>query len=242
MVSARRLVDIGELRTFTAVELLKDPGHDPNKSPIPACMEVRIDYSLPDAKTGHNVLHARFPGAYPGTTTLANALKAGFASLFSSSGMSPVLSTNLFIVAVALRDLSVLNQLYILSNTASSAIGTDAGQPLPVEVAAVLTERTAISGPGGRGRIYIPGFTAGSLGTGNVIGATAVTALGQLAAGLPGVFSAQSLTMCLALPSRIGYTGSTGRVHPPRTAQTADIVRVELRDNHWDSQRRRGLK
>lgn len=242
MVGNRRIVALSDLQSFTAVELLKDPGHDPNKVPIPAAMEVRLDYSLPDAKTGHNVLHARFPGAYPGTTTLANAFKAAFASLFSSSGMGPVLSTNLFLTQVALRDLSVLNQLYILSNTASSPIGTDAGQPLPVEVAAVITERTNVSGPGGRGRIYIPGFTAGSLATGNVIGPTAMTALGQLAVGLPGVFSAQSVTMCLALPSRIGYTGSTGRVHPPRAATTADVIRCEVRDNHWDSQRRRGLK
>lgn len=241
-MKSRVLVDVADLRQFTAVELLSDPGHDPNKVPIPQCMEVRIDYGLPDGKTAHNVMHARFPSTYPGTVALANAFKTAIAGLYTSSALATSLNINIMLNAVALRDLSVLNALYILSSTAAQAIGSDTGQALPLEVAAVLTQRTALSGPGGRGRIYLTGFTTSTLAVGNVISAACFNQLGQYAAGLAGIFTTQGVTQCLALPSRVGYTGSTGRVHPPRAAQTQDVVRTEVRDNHWDSQRRRGLK
>lgn len=242
MASSRVLVDISQLRQFTAVELLKDPGHDPSPKPIPQCMEVRLDYSLTTGKLAHNVLHGRFPTTYPGTAALANAIKASFVSLFGSSGLTPTIGTAITLNTVSLRDLSVLNALYVPSTSAASAIGSDATQLLPFETAAALTARTALSGPGGRGRMYMLGFTSGSLASGNLMGTVLTTALTQFAAGIPGVFSTNGLTNCLALPSRVAYTGSTGRQHPARPAGTADIVRWDLRDNHWDSQRRRGLK
>lgn len=239
---SRRILAVDQLQQFTAVELLSDPGHDPSPKPINNCMEVRLDYSMPDAKVGHNVLHARYPSTYPGTVTLANTLKTAFVSLFTSSALSSSLSTGLILTSVSLRDLGQLNQAYIVSSSAGSAVGTDATQPLPLEVAAVITERTNVSGPGGRGRIYMFGFTIGSLAAGNVITGSTFNQLQTFANGLQGVFSASQLTMCLALPSRIQYTGSTGRVHPARAAQTADVVGLVVRDNHWDSQRRRGLR
>lgn len=238
----RRVVAVDQLRQFTAVELLSDPGHDPELKPIPQCMEVRFDYALPDGKVAHNVLHARYPTAYPGTIALANAFKTQWAALFTSSGLSTYLSTLLLLNSVSLRDLAVLNTLYIQSTSAATSVGADAGQALPLEVAAVLTQRTGISGPGGRGRIYMMGFTTLALAPSNVIFGACFTNLANFAAGIAAIFTGQGVTQCLALPSRIEYTGSTGRHHPARAATTADVIRTEIRDNHWDSQRRRGLK
>lgn len=239
---SRRLIAIDQLQQFTAVELLSDPGHDPNKQPIPQCMEVRLDYGLPDGKVAHNVLHGRYGGTFQGTPAMANALKTAFAGNFTSSGLAPLISSNVMLNAVALRDLNALNTLYIMSTSAAQAIGSSASQPLPLEVSAALTCRTAISGPGGRGRIYLTGFTTDGLATGNVMSGALFTAMGAWGNLVASTLSAQSLTHCLALPSRIQYTGSTGRIHPARPAQTADVLQTICRDNHWDSQRRRGLK
>lgn len=239
---SRRLVNIADLQQFTAVELLSDPGHDPSPKPIPQCMEVRFDYALPDSKTAHNVLHARYPSAYPGSVAMANTIKAAWSQLFGTSGLNNNISTQVTLAGVSLRDLGVLNAVYITSTGAASAIGIDPSQAMPAEVAAVLTERTPISGPGGRGRIYIGGFTPVAIGPGNTISASCVAQLTSFANGISGVFTASSVTQCLALPSRVAYTGTTGRQHPARAAQTADVIATVVRDNHWDSQRRRGLK
>lgn len=242
MSKSRRVVNVADLRQFTAVELLSDPGHDPVLKPIPQCMEVRLDYAMPDGKTGHNVTHARYPNAFPGTVAMANSLKTAFVGLFTSSGLNAALNSQMQLFSVSLRDLASLNQNYIVSTSAASVIGTDIALALPLETAAVLTLRTNVSGPGGRGRIYLCGFTVSTVAAGNVIITTVMSSLNNFAAGLQAIYTAQALTMCLALPSRVAYTGSTGREHPARAAGTADITAVQVRDNHWDSQRRRGLK
>lgn len=238
----RRIVNLADLQSFTAVELLSDPGHDPVPKPIPFCMEIRLDWALPDAKTGHNVLHGRFVTAFPGTVALANAIKAAMVNAWSTSGIDAYLSNNLVLNSVSLRDLSVLNSLYIISTSAPTTVGLDTALGLPLETALVITERTAISGPGGRGRIYLTGFTQTALSVGNVVNPAVMPLASQLALNIQTAINANSSTMCLRLPSRVGYTGKTGRVHPPRDATTADVIKVEVRDNHWDSQRRRGLK
>lgn len=237
-----RVVDLSNFQQFTAINLLADPGHDPQPKPIPACMEVRINYALEDGKVAHNVLHARYTGGYPGNVALANSLQTAINQAFTNTNLLIYLHTSTQITGVSLRDRGALNTPYVDSSGAA-IVGTGTGSALPNEVAACLTQRTAIAGPGGRGRIYIPGFATVALGAGNVIAAATVTGLNNFGNTLRANINAVGgLTMCLALPSRVAYTGSTGTQHAQRPAQTADVASITCRDNHWDSQRRRGLK
>jgi hypothetical protein len=137
--------------------------------------------------------------------------------------------------------MSVANQP-IISSGAGGATGTSSGTELPDEVALVVTERTAFTGPQNRGRMYIPGWATTALGANNTAAAAAVTALGNWAGNIAGILSAQGYTWCVGHVARQAYTGSTGTQHPARVAGTVPITTVAVRDNHWDSQRRRGLR
>lgn len=236
-----RTVRLDALEQFTAINLLNDPGFDPTPRPIPNCMEVRLNWTLDGNRTAHNVLHARFPGTYPGTITLANSIQSAVNSALSSSALLAQLANTTSFAGVSLRDKSNLNQPYVDSSGAAVS-GTAAGPALPHEVAAVLTERTAIVGPGGRGRIYMVGFTQVAAVAGNVISPALVAALTAFGPALRSGINGTGVTMCLMLPSRVAYTGSTGTTHPARAPGTQDVISVVNRDNHWDSQRRRGLK
>jgi hypothetical protein len=90
--------------------------------------------------------------------------------------------------------------------------------------------------------MYVPGFASNAMATGNVIAATTMTAVNNWAGIIAGVLSAQGYIWCVGHPARQAYTGITGTAHPARIAGTVPITTVSVRDNHWDSQRRRGLK
>jgi hypothetical protein len=69
-----------------------------------------------------------------------------------------------------------------------------------------------------------------------------VTSVQNWANGIPAIFTTNGLTLALGLPARSAYTGTTGTPHPARVAATLPVTSLLVRDNHWDSQRRRGLK
>jgi hypothetical protein len=90
--------------------------------------------------------------------------------------------------------------------------------------------------------MFVPGWATNALGTGNTINPAAVTALGNWGSIIAGALSASGYIWCVGHVARQAYTGSTGTSHPARPAGSVPITTVAVRDNHWDSQRRRGLK
>jgi hypothetical protein len=146
---------------------------------------------------------------------------------------------------VSIRDINPMNgEGVIIPGAVNPSPGTSVSASLPNEVSAVITKRTGVAGRSGRGRMYMVGFATNGLGAGNVIAQALVTALQTWATSNVGAALAGSgYTHVLALMGRAGYTSPlTGRVFPPRSATSLDITSLEVRDNHWDSQRRRGLK
>ena len=208
---------------------------------IPQCIEVVLAWTLEDGKTAHNVLHGRYSGSYPGTVAMANALLTGLTTGTAWTNMATFMSTTSGLVVLTLRDLNLPNQP-LISNTAPGALGTSVSAALPNETAIVITLRTAKAGRAFRGRIYVPGWATNGLGSGNVIAAALVTDINAWANTIPTVFTSQGLTFAIGQHSRVAYTSPIGTPHPKRDPTTVDITSQSVKDNHWDTIRRRGLK
>jgi hypothetical protein len=238
-----RIVDVASLQQFTAVQLLFDPGHISGPVVLPNAARVTLNWTLGDGKIAHNVMYASYTGTPVLALSTANAILAAITTGANWTALAAFMATTASLSGVTVLDVRDATHAPITS-TGSAAPGTSASPALPDEVAAVVTLKTANRGPSGRGRIYIPGFATNALAAGNVIAAAAVTALTTWAnTTLNGAIVGNIGAMQLGLPARNGYTSDrTGRVFPPRAASTVTLTQLLCRDNHWDSQRRRGLR
>jgi hypothetical protein len=236
-----RIINLANAQQFAAINVLSDPGYDPNNRTIPNCVEVALGFNTDASKAAHIVLHARYGAGFTPSTAIANAILAGLNTGPQFTAMAAFWAGTTNLLLVTLRDLNAPNQPIVPSAT-SNGLGTSVSPALPGEVAAAVTFRTNNVGPAFRGRMYVPGWATNALGAGNVIAATAVTALQNWANTIPTVLTAQGLQFALGQHARVAYTGVGGKQHPQRAATTVLITSQTVRDNHWDSQRRRGLK
>jgi hypothetical protein len=236
-----RVIRLDSLEQFTAINLLLDPGAIGGPVHVPSCAQISLIWGQDDGRTAHNVLYGRFSGPFAGTQTQANGIMTALTTGAAWTAMAAHMPPTSFLAGVSIRNVDVPNQPLVESNV-TGAPGTSSGTPLPNEVAICVTLRTANAGRSGRGRIYVPNWATTALGTGNVINAAAVTAVGNWAATITGALNTQGYVFVLGLPERASYTGSTGTVHPHRDATSLVVTSTVVRDNHWDSQRRRGLK
>lgn len=236
-----RIINLSNAQTFTAVNLLSDPGAILGPVQVPQCAQISFAWSLEDGKVAHNVLYGRYSGGFAGTVAQCNSIIAALTTGAQWTALAAFFSTSNIFSFVTIRDVNTINQP-IIQNSAGGAAGTSASPALPLETAAVITLRTALVGRANRGRIYIPSWATNALGAGNIIAAAAVTALQNWANTIPTAFTAQGYTLVIGQKARASYTGTTGAVHPPRAATSTAVTSLSVRDNHWDSQRRRGLK
>lgn len=220
-----------------------DPGHIAGPVIIPNAIQMRFRWTLNDAKTAHNVMYGQVAGGFTPTAAIAEALRASIAGAGTWTALAAYLAPNCSLAGVDLVDMRPPGGWPIVSSTGAALPGTSAVAAFPDETAVALTLRTAKVGPSNRGRIFIPGWASNSMGVGGVVLAAAVTALTNFGAALPGLFLAQSITLSVGNPARAAYTSTrTGRVFPARAAGLVPVTAVVCRDNHFDSQRRRGLK
>lgn len=236
-----RVVNLANLEQFAAVNVLSDPGHIGGPIVIPNCTQVVLTWSQADGKQAHNVLYARSAGVPTPSVAQAQALFAAMTTGAAWTAIQAAISTTTALQRVTLTSVHTAGQPSF-DSTGAAVAGTDATAPLPNEVAICITLRTAGRGPSNRGRMYIPGLCSDDLAAGNVILAGLLTNFGNWANGFIAIFSGQSLTWVVGNPARAAYTGITGTQHPARPAGSVPITAALVRDNHWDSQRRRGLK
>lgn len=109
---------------------------------------------------------------------------------------------------------------------ATAAFST--GNPLPEEVACVVSWQTAVRGPHGRGRTFLGGFATEASGTDTETGTARVHA------NLSG-------SIQTAADRLLGDNNQDVELHI-LGAQGPNRVRTGYVDNAWDTQRRRGLK
>jgi hypothetical protein len=113
---------------------------------------------------------------------------------------------------------------------------------MPNEVALVITERTALAGRANRGRMYIPGWITASVAADNTAIPAVVTDLQAWANTVQNALNSAGYQLVIGQPARQAYTGLTGTQHPARAAGSTTVQSLQVRDSHFDSQRRRGLK
>lgn len=236
-----RIINLSNVTQFAAVNL-SDPGYIHGPKIIPNACQITINWQLGDGKTAHNVLYANYTGSPALGSALAEQVRVALTTGAGWTGLAAVLATSTLLTGVTLTDMRSIAGVPVPS-TGSSTAGTAAGLPLADETALVLTLRTANRGKSGHGRIYVPGFAASAMAAGGVASVATTTALKAWAdsslSNAIGVVGAP----VLGLPNRAAYTSPvTGAPIPARPATTLPITAMAVRDNHWDSQRRRGLK
>lgn len=236
-----RLIPLDQYQQFTAIQILSDPGHIGGPVVVPNAVRVILKFFLTNQKQGVVVLGGSVGGSFNPTTAICDAILSGLTTGATWTALAAHIAPTVGLSQVLLQDLRAPN-IPQITGTLTAHNGTSTGTALPDEVALVVSLRTGKSGPSGRGRSYIPGWATTALGTQGTAAAAAITALGNWAQTWSGVLVGQGITHSLILPARAQYTGSTGTVHPARPASTINVTSVVVRNNTWDSQRRRGLK
>lgn len=235
------IVRLENFQQFAAINVLSDPGHVGGPILIPNAIQVVFNWTYAGGRTGHNVLYGTTAGVPAPSVSQADAL---FTALFGTASFTSVrsgLHTSCTIASLTLRSVHAIEQP-VFQSTAASIAGVGAGIPMPTEMAIVITTRTAKTGKSNRGRIYIGGWAEGTGTAGNVLGGTQVTNLQTWANTFITAFSGAGLTLAIGQPARAAYIGTTGTAHPARLATSTPITSLVVRNNTWDSQRRRGLK
>lgn len=237
-----RIVNLANLTPFQATSLT-DPGYKPGAKIIPSCCLVRLNFSLTDGRIAHMVLHSQYNGTPALSAAVAQGLFATISTGGSWTGLAAFLATTMTFTGVTVLDLRSVTGLSFDSTGAAVAGGATGQAALPDEVALVISMKTANRGPAARGRAYMPGWASSAVAAGGVVTGGAVTALNTWFAAVATAMGTAIGPLVLALPERNAYTSpATGRAFPHRDATTLLVTTTGVRDNHWDSQRRRGLK
>ena len=207
---------------------------------VPSVIEIRQVISIADGKPASNVFHGFYSGAAPNVATIASAL---FTSLSNAwvTNLGPYMDSGSVFERVECRDMTD-HTLPIFIGTGTPVAGADATGTMPAEMAIVLTENIAGRGKGMKGRAYLGGWGLFADAGGGVIKAATVTALNNYGTAVAGAITAQALVPCVAQVARVQYQGLTGTIHQSRPAGHVNVSTYTCRDNHWDSQRRRGLR
>ncbi len=207
---------------------------------IPSAVQVRLKWTLGTGQ-GMNVLGATFATLPPDFQTLANTLGAAVKTGFSSSGMAALCPANVSLNKVGVRDISTANKAEF-EDTAAAVLGTAAVELLPVHEAVCVTLRTASAGPSFRGRVYLSGWDEASNDGQGHIEAVAMTAAAAFITAIKNAMSASGLTMAvLSAPTDARVIAPTPQITiPGKPGFATPVTVVQVRNNLWDTQRRRG--
>jgi hypothetical protein len=197
-----------------------------------------------------NVLGVSKPAGVTITQALANTIGAAVKSAVGTSLLAAELHTATTLNRCGLRSLDAANEVEFF-DTGAPVAGTATGDVLPRAVALVATLRTAKAGHSFRGRVYIGGFSELANQTGANAAPSTATAVGAFITAIQNALKANGLDLAvLARPAEArvetitvthadGTTSSKTKSHPARTGQVTIVTAVEVRNQSWDSQRRR---
>jgi len=208
----------------------------PHPLVVDNAVQVRLSWSW-NGVLGGNVLGGQVGGGYGNSQAHANALGAAVAGRFTSSGLKALCAATTSFLGVGIRDVRTPNEVEYLYAPGGVA-GTGAGDPLPNELAAVVTLKTAKAGKHFRGRVYFSGANEAQNDAAGKIVAAFNTAIVAFMTGVQADMGTEGIT--LAVLSRPAYANLV----PPLDIETYaggifPVTSITARDVQWDSQRRR---
>jgi len=186
---------------------------------------------------GSNVLGGRVEGGYAHTQSHADDLGTAIVASFTSSGLKALMASTTNFGGVGIRDLREPHLVEYISE-AGGVVGTGAGDPLPNQLAACVTLRTAKAGKSYRGRTYFSGANEAQNTSDGLIAAGLATAIEAFMAAVKTDMDAEGITLAVLSAPRYA------NLVPPLDIKTwpgavNDVTSIQLQDNLWDSQRRR---
>lgn len=189
---------------------------------VPGAVQVRLHWTMNGADA-YNVIGGSVGGGFANSQAIVDALDSAIKGHLTSTGLAALLATTTSLVSVGVRDIRLANEAEFVGSNAAVP-GTGAGNPLPNEVAATVTLRTARAGKSFRGRMYFGGFIVGEN-----------TGSGQISAGL----NAALVTFVQAMNNDMSAQGITPAIVSRKLLVATPVTGVMTRDTLWDSQRRR---
>jgi hypothetical protein len=215
----------------------KDGGRIPGPQNCANVGEFRFQVQLPNSKLSYWTVHGYFGGTISVTQSMANSLFSAVSSAWTSN-LTPFLATTTILQNCQIRDMTSYTNP-ILTSVGTAVPGTSASPAMPVNNAIVITENLNIRGRGAKGRIYLGGWSTNAESPPGVIAPGLVTALGAFCTALFNAVTAAPSTPAVAKVHRAEYYGVTGTLHPERLSTYATVNQYVVRDNVFDTQRRR---
>lgn len=204
---------------------------------IPLTAEIRIVWGILTIEWA-NVIHARYSTPPTFDQALANSIFTTVSNALTTSGWGVQLGSDVELRRVEVKNIATANLVWSISNSAPVG-GAGLQTSLPVSMAVEVTARTQFSGRGFVGRHYTGGVAAGAQASANqfeqTAGDAAVAFWEAIRNGLP----SHQLTMALGQRQLDAGTDANGNPMPPRTANSEPIIRHDLTDLRFDTQRRR---
>lgn len=190
-----------------------------------------------------NVLHAVYTTAGPLNPGIAENIWAAFRTNAQFLAWMALLPPSTICNGVDVRDMRNSNNPLIASTSPSvSGTAAVANTPMAPQVAIVLTLRTAQAGQAFRGRVYAGGLsTAVQDGTGHILGSASAQWRSAIVNFQTVIVTQGATSLGIAqrfLPSRPGHGGVT---LPERPAGIVPVNAFVIRDNVFDTQRRRSI-
>lgn len=192
---------------------------------VPSAVLVRFIWAKSGTPFAVNVLGGRKVSATTIDQGFANTLGAAIKAAFTSSAMNGQVGTTITLQNVGVRDISAPNRPEF-RDVGAAVAGITAQDLLPPQVALCATLRTANAGKNYRGRYYQAGYTEQS---NQADGTAAPGGPTTLVAWLTAVKDAMTASgLSLAIVSRT-------------LAVTTDVTLIQVRDNTWDTIRKRAV-
>jgi hypothetical protein len=203
---------------------------------IPSTLEARLIWS-DGAGTWANVFHYRYTTPPTFGTAFADTVFTNMKSAATAAGILANLSDLTIMERVEIKD---LNSAHLPSWPSSGAPqgGAGIGAAMPLNTSIEITLRSANSGKGFIGRKYFAGLDdvvrADARHFTSAAGGTFRTFVDTLRTNPP-----SGCTLAIGRRALLAGADSHGNPLPARPADSLTVVRVDLTDFRFDSQRRR---
>lgn len=205
---------------------------------IPNAVQVKLKWTS-QGIPWLNSLFCQYTIAGPLNPTVAETVFAALKGNAATTAWLTHCRPQTILTGIGIRDVRAPNNPEILS-TGAVAPGTSGAGQMPLQVAIVVTLRTAFAGRQFRGRVYLGGIDTGSVvaATGLIDPVTNAAAVAFVQAAQTAL-GAQSMTLAIGqrlLPERPAKDGTTLPVRPANIVPVTSVLSLNQR---FDTQRRR---